>query len=735
MTTSQYQKYYENKAGSASVNIKKAVAGEKTGFLLTYETGELGIDDSGSLKVLFRIASDTAEPQFSDEKKENFVCVYSSNKKINIQIDARSEGTKGKMGIRPWSRGFCLIFSGNDLKKGDKIYIRFINYRMQTFCEGKFEFKILVDPFAIDKFIELPKSPTINITHGTPKKLVVIAPSKVRKDGVYPSLVKLEDKWGNVCFSLSGKFEITNYSVVGCLSKVKFKDGKAELKIKPKFKISEKACFIKAQYHSLKAVSNPIIFDSHKSSRKYFWAELHGQSEETVGTNSIDSYFNFGKNYAFVDILGHQGNDFQITNEFWKKINDISSAYNTDNKFVTFPGYEWSGNTSKGGDRNIYYLSEGQKIYRSSHALIDDYSDIKDDAPDVKELFRKIKNNKKVLAVAHVGGRRADISIHENKIEKLIEVHSCWGTFEWFMFEALKKGYVVGFTAGSDGHDGRPGASYPGASHFSNKGGLTCVISRNLNRKNIFESLKNRHCYATTGVRIFLDTVLKNNKKILGMMGDIVSLNKTSLKLSISTTGTDMIERIEIYNKDKVIKRIMPYDVKNQNNVKYIKISWKGAEGRGRNRTKKWSGEIQLKKCEIVGEIESVNFLNLLKNKFKQLNKKSVVWESETSGNTQALILPTQKNESEKGSLEFMINGKTLNLLFDDIKKSPKKHKFDGHDSFVEIYETAKDFSPSHIKLEEKIVKLNKGVNPIFAKITQRDGNIAWSSPIFIEIK
>lgn len=731
MEVNNYQKYYQNKIGTAFIDIKKAIAGEKINCILTYEVGELGIDDSGALKVLFRIASDVAEPQFSDEKKDNFVQVSCSNRKIKTKIDSRSEGIKGKMGVRPWSRGFRINFSGNDLKKGDKVYIKFKNWRMQTFCESNFEFKILIDPFATDRNIELPKSSTINIAHGNPQKLIILAPSKVEKAKNYSSLLKLEDKWGNPCYSLSGEFEIINYKEVGCVSKVKFKGGKAVLKINPDFNQSE-VVFIKGKFRSLRAVSNPIVLSYKNNNQKHFWAELHAQSEETVGTSSIDSYFNFAKNYAFVDIVGHQGNDFQISNNLWKKINQISSSYNKTGEFVTFPGYEWSGNTSKGGDRNIYYLDENQKIHRSSHALIDDYSDIKDDASSVQKLFRKIKNNRKVLVAAHVGGRRADIDIHESKVEKLIEVHSCWGTFEWFLFEALKKNYIVGFTAGSDGHDGRPGASYPGASHFANGGGLTCVLAKKLDRKNIFQALNNCHCYATTGARIFLDVVLKDNNKSLGIMGDVVFLNKTTSYLSVSAIGTSLIERVEIYNKDRIIKTFFPFNTHNSN-TKYIKIAWKGSGDKGRDRSKNWLGEIHLQKCKIVGKVEAVSFLNFLKNKFKVVNPNKVVLESETSGNMQALILPVKRSGAKGESLRLKINGKTIIFPIDKIKKSPKRYKFDGLDSFVEICETSKDSNPSFIKLEEKITKLNKGINSIFVKITQRDGNIAWSSPIFIK--
>ena len=71
------------------------------------------------------------------------------------------------------------------------------------------------------------------------------------------------------------------------------------------------------------------------------------------------------------------------------------------------------------------------------------------------------------MVVAHVGGRYADIKYaHDGALETAVEVHSAWGTFEWLVRDAFEKGFRVGIVANSDGHKGRPGACYPGASFF-----------------------------------------------------------------------------------------------------------------------------------------------------------------------------------------------------------------------------------------------------------------------------
>src|ERR1019366_7508687 len=67
--------------------------------------------------------------------------------------------------------------------------------------------------------------------------------------------------------------------------------------------------------------------------------------------------------------------------------------------------------------------------------------------------------------------------------------------------------------ANSDGHKGRPGACYPGASFFGSQGGLTCFVAPQLSRDAIFEAMRRRHHYATTGNRMILNVTVRLPKE------------------------------------------------------------------------------------------------------------------------------------------------------------------------------------------------------------------------------
>ncbi|MEZ4621451.1 MAG: hypothetical protein R2867_38945 [Caldilineaceae bacterium] len=47
------------------------------------------------------------------------------------------------------------------------------------------------------------------------------------------------------------------------------------------------------------------------------------QTDATVGTGTEVEYFTFGRDVARLDFTSHQGNDFQMTDEDWQRLNNV----------------------------------------------------------------------------------------------------------------------------------------------------------------------------------------------------------------------------------------------------------------------------------------------------------------------------------------------------------------------------------------------------------------------------
>jgi len=471
-----------------------AVAGSYATITLTY-TADHPIDDTGYIKICFRQVGDFGAPQFADPAAPNYCTVRTNG---NCRVTPRWD-RKGH--TRPWGASLFVQVGRGYLAAGETITVTFGDkvagspgWQLQTFAEDSFEFKVLVDPIATYEFKELPTSPTLKIIPGSAARTLCVAPSQVSINNSFTYYIKCEDRWGNPT-------------------------GPANEIIHPGFPVSGiQRIAIVDQLSGNSVLSNPIQVCQPPQPIRRFWADFHGQTEETVGTNAIGDYFRFARDLGLLDVVAHQGNDFQVTDEFWAEINDTAKQWYTPGRLVTYPGYEWSGNTPLGGDRNVYFVSEGGPISHSSTDLLPGKSTCFPISPTATDLFRDLRQSPvQAFTFAHVGGRFADISMHDPAIEVAVEIHSAWGTFEWLLEDALRMGYRIGVVANSDGHKCRPGASYPGAGEFGSLGGLTCLLTDRLDRESIYAALRDRHCYATTGNRPLLSVLLTTPS---GQIGD-----------------------------------------------------------------------------------------------------------------------------------------------------------------------------------------------------------------------
>lgn len=680
------------------------VAGAFTTIRFTYTCGH-PVDSSGYLKITFRQVSDMGQPQFDNPAAPNYCTVSTTG---NCTIAPRWD-PKGH--VRPWSLALFLKIQGGYLNTGEQITVVFGDtsggspgWRMQSNCVASFEFKTFVDPIATYQFKELPTSPAQRIIPGEPARAVCLAPSQQPINQPFNYYLKLEDRWGNPT-ALPQKIHHPGYKVEG-VQRIVARDGGT----------------------GLTAVSNPILIHTTPPTHQRFWADFHGQSGETVGEGTIDSYFTFARDYALLDMAAHQGNDFQITDAFWEKINQIAHEFYQPGRFVTFPGYEWSGNTPLGGDRNVFFAFEGGDMSRSSTELVPGDT-IYPDSPTVRDLYRHLatQQNPRPFMFAHVGGRYADISIHDPALEMAVEVHSAWGTFEWMLEEAFKRGYRMGICANSDGHKGRPGASYPGAGKFGSYGGLTCVLAAALDRESVLAALYARHFYATTGNRMLVDLHLQIGDDTL-MMGDCVDLKGETPYLRAHVSGSAPFERVEVRNGIEVIAQQRPYGAADLG--RRIKIVWSGAQERGRDRLVRWNGRLHLHHNRIT-TATPLNFWDA-DHPLEQLDDQQLAWQSVTTGGTAGVILTLA--QADTGTLQLQTLQGTIEIEIATLGLEPHIWKFGGLHKTVQIYRLPDQPPAADFSFSLALDNLHTGDNPIYIHAVQEDEHRAWTSPVYLRL-
>jgi hypothetical protein len=734
--------------GSASVEPRGSFeAGSYQQFELTYTAGYFGIDDTGSLKIVHRFASDMGRPQFDDPAAANYVTVEASNGAVlHVEYDM-------KRNIRPWDKTLYIKVVRGFLREGDQIIVRFGDrrqgspgMRIQTFCEATFEFKVLVDAIATYNYVELPEQPEIAIVPGPPVLFKAILPTLRRLGDPFRLRVRGEDRWGNPSNLCSQQFRLrANLAVDDLPASIQFESGQFAQIIEGLSCHQSGDLVIELLDSKDKPVaqSNPCRLVESSDLLPY-WGDLHGQSEETIGTNSARDFYEFARDKAFLDICVHQGNDFQITTEFWDWLNVLSAEFTEDGRFIVFPGWEWSGNTGLGGDRNVLHMHEGRPIHRSSHALVDDLSDIDSDATSAADLFTALKDED-CTVFAHIGGRYADIkAAHDQRLEKGVEVHSAWGTFEWLVQDAFEQGYRVGILSNSDGHKGRPGASHPGSTKFGAYGGLTCVLAPAFTRAGIMQGLRQRHHYGTTGNRVILDTRIKldadaelyDDDPRLGdvgsrpvrsaMMGDILRSDAASVNFSIDVHGSAPVERIDIRNGLDTLEVYRPYAEEDLG--RRIRVIWEGSEYRGRGRETVWDGYAELTD-NAFESLTPINRFNLDK-RFQQSAPERVDWSALTTGGFGGFEAVLR--DASAGSLEINTALIQQNIAIDSIGRDELIFANGGIDRRIRVFRLPDDNPHRALRIEREIPLVDDRDNALYVRVTFEDGHYAWSSPIYL---
>ena len=115
-----YSDYRPDLMGTATLEPTGSFeAGSLQSFTLVYTAGRFGVDDTGSIKIGFRFATDFGPVQFTDPKGQGYTTVEASN---GATLDTKWEF---KRNIRPWSRSLYIGVVKEFLAPGDTITIRF----------------------------------------------------------------------------------------------------------------------------------------------------------------------------------------------------------------------------------------------------------------------------------------------------------------------------------------------------------------------------------------------------------------------------------------------------------------------------------------------------------------------------------------------------------------------------------------------------------------------------------
>jgi hypothetical protein len=313
--------------------------------------------------------------------------------------------------------------------------------------------------------------------------------------------------------------------------------------------------------------------------------------------------------------------------------------------FLIFPGTEWCGNSAAGGDHNIVFLDDpvtnppefpldrNGNVARSFEWNEEGPAELRPGAWPLDEVYATYAHAADShLMIPHVGGRRCNLAWHHPKLERLLEIGSAWGLFEWLLRDAVSREWKMGVCANSDEHRGRCGGGVPGSAVFGTKGGLTGVLAGSLERNEVAAALRARRTFATTGERL-VGLLSTDDGALQG--DDVIVPAGTKTKVEYAAFGNSGFASVEAWDATGCFfKRDLWSDLGGDRSTwRKVMITWGGARLYDRYREAIWEGSIvisgdsKIVHCEAFGGVS-----NVPEETVKQVSDTTVSFNTHTSG-------------------------------------------------------------------------------------------------------
>ena len=348
-----------------------------------------------------------------------------------------------------------------------------------------------------------------------------------------------------------------------------------------------------------------------------FWGDIHGHTGFSDGYGLPEEYFHTARYDNSLDIAA-MSDHACIINKFQQQliigdgekslwqltIDAVNENYDPGN-FVTLLGFEWTSSTY--GHRNVYFRDTVNVPERPLSYL---------EYVTPKDLWNALAKYDVFIVPHHPMRWREfiDTSYQNNEMERLVEIHSKWGSSEHAyadyepmgkyidhprlrqfaeghaVIDMLNQNFMLGIIGGTDTHQGLPGSTirdemrgilfdpdsdphpetvgdflrlleegytfYLREPRLGGNGALLAVFSETLTRESVWDSLYNRHTYASTGARAALYFSIRDTANITKqvIMGDEMYVDgDPEILVYVSGEFGSVIKDIQVIKNGKLM--------------------------------------------------------------------------------------------------------------------------------------------------------------------------------------
>ncbi|MDZ7290454.1 MAG: DUF3604 domain-containing protein [candidate division KSB1 bacterium] len=540
----------------------------------------------GGLKI--RFVKGFSQVQNEDPNSPNYVTVSTSNPRATVSITSIDQ--RDRQVPWDWDRNAWVVTAmvgQRALSRGDTIHVVYgANPPKGRLMASPTAFvdTVLVayDLEASGIYRELAQKPLIAILPRAPYRLRGYLPTTSQVG--MPAILKIvvRDEYDNLATSFVGTMVLSATDSLAILPKT------VELTPSDSGRKNVEVRFQTRGVHYVKlralgmspdslwqVRSNPVKVTLQPQYYQIYWGDLHSHSCFSHDGHGRDS-FRKARDVACLDfyaLTDHTSNDYKthggLTQQEWEATKRNVIRYHAPGQFVTFPAYEFSA-VAPSGHHNIYFNAPDDRIAEipvfadNIYLQVQKVWELKDAVLPAGIDMLTIPQHTGVIWHSEAV-TRPWVSFGEGfanpQLRTLIEMYSAHGSSEWYAPEhplsyrslwqgerdcasgphyaqdAWAVGEMLGVIASSDDHSSRPGQEYYG---------LTAVYARELTRDAVWDALKKRRTYATTGQRMIVQFNIDDF-----LMGSQIKLETGKYpKINLQVDGTDDLDFVEVLRWD-----------------------------------------------------------------------------------------------------------------------------------------------------------------------------------------
>jgi hypothetical protein len=199
------------------------------------------------------------------------------------------------------------------------------------------------------------------------------------------------------------------------------------------------------------------------------------------------------------------------------------------------------------------------------------------------------------------------------------------------------------------------------------------------------------------------------------------------MQLHVDVVGTAPVDRVDVLHGVNVVKTVRPFAPADLG--RRVRLLWEGAEYRGRGRETVWQGKLTLAGNRFT-RFAQVNFLNPERKVQETAAGTSLAWTSVTTGNLSGLDV--WLDDAGRGTLQIETNVVSGKIDLAVLRENTIVFDGGGLGRKLSVYRLPEDDWNRRVTLEHSVTFSGTADLPVYVRVTQADGNQAWSSPIYL---